>query len=173
MDWLDFLAGDGERRIGWPCRDQQVLPRANRPQHLQLATRSRPAASPALPLVPDLSITRRPRPRTLSRHRPVPLPGKSNSLPFLISLHVLGTALTFLGGRAAPPRPDQRAVQADAAEPETRLLGGVSVFQGSTPRCTPPTALRMRTPGLGGAGPRVAPLRLRGRLVPGSVSVAK
>lgn len=50
--------------------------------------------------------------------RPAPL-HFSRSLPFLLLLRVLGTALTFLGGRAAPPKPGRRGVRADATEPET------------------------------------------------------
>ena len=127
IDRLDFLgvqgtlslAGDGERHIRWPHVQSALSTAGGTAPQPPIAARSRPAASPALPLVPGLSITRRYRPGTLSRHRAVQLPGISPSLPFLISLHVLGTALTFLGGRAVPPRPDRRAVQADAAEPET------------------------------------------------------
>ena len=50
IDRLDFLgvqgtlslAGDGERRIRWPCREQEVLPRAKRTQHRR---RNHPAAT--------------------------------------------------------------------------------------------------------------------------------
>ena len=128
-------------------------PRAEPPCSRQLTVRSRPAASPALPLVPGLSITRRPRPRTLSRHRPVLLPGLSTTLPFLISsTSSAERSPSSSSGLLRRGRTGEQS-RRTPLNLKLRLLAGVSVSQSSTPRCTPPAALRVRTPGSVGRVP--------------------
>ena len=147
---LDFLAvqgtlsfaGDGERRIRWPCRDQQVLPRAKRAHHLR---RNRPSATSWRP---------GPAPRPLPpshwcltcRSHGDPAPGRfpatgQSRSPADPPVCPFSSRSTF----SAPRSPSSaggllRRGQTGEQSRRTplnlklRLLAGVSVFQGSTPR---------------------------------------
>lgn len=113
---MDFLgvqgfpvpAGTGNGKIPVsPCREQEVLPRAKRVQHRRrttpqppIAARSRPAASPALPLVTGLSITRRHRPGTLFLPPGSPAPRHIQQSALSSRSTSSAPRLTFLGGRA-------------------------------------------------------------------------
>ena len=155
------LAGDGERRIRWPCRDQQVLPSAKRAQHrgrnrlVAASSRLGPAPRPLSPSHWCLACRSHGGP-TPGRF---PASGQSRSpayppvCPF--SSRSTSSATRSPSSSSGLLRRGQTGEQSRRTplNLKLRLLAGVSVSQSSTPRCTPPAALRVRTPGSVGRVP--------------------